>query len=163
VLSRSDERGLLSFDLGCDGSATGLLEVTAGGSRLPPTGATIAAGDHYLKMQGKEVFRRAVRIIVDSARATLDRAGLDASDVDWFVPHQANLRIIDAAANRLGISNERTIVNIERFGNTSAASIPMAFAEAADDGRLHEDDLVLMSGFGAGMTWGSALVRWGRS
>jgi 3-oxoacyl-[acyl-carrier-protein] synthase-3 len=163
VLSRAPDEahGLLGWDLGCDGSATGLLGIPAGGSRMPATPDTIAAGEQYLKMQGQEVFRRAVRAVVDSAFATLERAGVEPGDVDWFVPHQANLRIIESAANRLGFPPEKTIVNIDRFGNTSAASIPLALAEAHDDGRLSPDDLVLMSGFGAGMTWGSALVRWG--
>ena len=162
VLGRAPgERGVLGWDLGCDGSATGLLGIPAGGSRMPATPETIAAGDQYLKMQGQEVFRRAVRAVVDSAFATLERAGVAASDVDWFVPHQANLRIIESAAHRLGFPPEKTIVNIDRFGNTSAASIPLALAEAHEDGRLSPDDLVLLSGFGAGMTWGSTLVRWG--
>ena len=114
-------------------------------------------------MQGQEVFRRAVRAVVDSARITLDRAGLTADDVDWFVPHQANLRIIEAAASRLKIPMERTIVNIETYGNTSAASIPLAMTEAVEDGRIDDGDVLLLSGFGAGMTWGSALLRWGRA
>jgi 3-oxoacyl-[acyl-carrier-protein] synthase-3 len=130
---------------------------------MPASPETIAAGEQYLKMQGQEVFRRAVRAVVDSARMTLDRAGVDASDVAWFVPHQANIRIIESASNRLGIDVTRTIVNIDRYGNTSAASIPLALAEAADDGRLREGDLVLLSGFGAGMTWASALLRWGKA
>jgi 3-oxoacyl-[acyl-carrier-protein] synthase III len=165
VLSRSpdDGPGLLGWDLGCDGSAAGLLEIPAGGSRKPATSETLAAGEQYLKMQGQEVFRRAVRVVVDSARTTLDRAGVASSDVAWFVPHQANIRIIESAASRLGFDEERTIVNIDRYGNTSAASIPLALAEAADDGRLRNGDLVLMSGFGAGMTWGSALIRWGKT
>jgi 3-oxoacyl-[acyl-carrier-protein] synthase-3 len=133
--------------LGCDGSAAHLLEI-------PP-------GDRYLKMMGQEVFRRAVRAVVDSARAALDRAGMKAEDVDWFVPHQANARIIDAAAQRLGIDRERTLVNIDRYGNTSSASIPLALFEAVDDGRIRDGDLVLCSGFGAGMTWASALIQWG--
>jgi 3-oxoacyl-[acyl-carrier-protein] synthase-3 len=164
VLSRSpdDGPGVLAWDLGCDGSAAGLLEIRAGGSRMPATPETIAAGEQYLKMQGQEVFRRAVRVVVDSARATLDRAGVSPADVAWFVPHQANIRIIESAASRLGIGGDRTIVNIDRYGNTSAASIPLALAEAADDGRLQDGDLVLMSGFGAGMTWASALLRWGK-
>jgi 3-oxoacyl-[acyl-carrier-protein] synthase III len=164
VLSRSPDEGpgVLAWDLGCDGSAAGLLEIRAGGSRMPATPETIAAGEQYLKMQGQEVFRRAVRVVVDSARTTLDRAGVASSDVAWFVPHQANIRIIESAASRLGFDEERTIVNIDRYGNTSAASIPIALAEAADDGRLSEGDLVLMSGFGAGMTWASALIRWGK-
>ena len=164
VLSRSpdDGPGVLAWDLGCDGSAAGLLEIRAGGSRMPATAETIAAGEQYLKMQGQEVFRRAVRVVVESARTTLDRAGVAASDVAWFVPHQANIRIIESASSRLGIAADRTIVNIDRYGNTSAASIPLALAEAADDGRLRDGDLVLMSGFGAGMTWASALVQWGK-
>jgi 3-oxoacyl-[acyl-carrier-protein] synthase-3 len=164
VLSRSpdDGPGVLAWDLGCDGSAAGLLEIRAGGSRMPATAETIAAGEQYLKMQGQEVFRRAVRVVVESARTTLDRAGVAASDVAWFVPHQANIRIIESASSRLGIAADRTIVNIDRYGNTSAASIPLALAEAADGGRLRDGDLVLMSGFGAGMTWASALLRWGK-
>jgi len=157
-----DGPGLLAFDLGCDGSLAGLLEVRAGGSRQPTTAETLDQGPRYLQMNGPEVFRRAVRVVVDSANATLARAGVASSSVDWFVPHQANARIIDAAAQRLGIPAERTIVNIDHYGNTSAASIPLALAEAADAGRLHPGDVVLFSGFGAGMTWGSALVRWGR-
>jgi 3-oxoacyl-[acyl-carrier-protein] synthase-3 len=157
-----DGPGLLAFDLGCDGSLAGLLEVRAGGSRQPTTAETLDQGLQYLQMHGPEVFRRAVRVVVDSANATLARADVASSSVDWFVPHQANARIIDAAAQRLGIPAERTIVNIDHYGNTSAASIPLALAEAADAGRIHPDDLVLFSGFGAGMTWGSALVRWGR-
>ena len=153
--------GVLAWDLGCDGSAAGLLEVPAGGSRLPASAATVAGREHYLKMAGQEVFRRAVRAVVDSATLTLERAGVEASDVAWFVPHQANARIIEAAANRLGFEPERTLVNIDRFGNTSSASIPLALFEAVDDGRVRAGDLVLCSGFGAGMTWASALLRWG--
>jgi len=156
-----DAPGLLAWDLGCDGSAASILHVPAGGSRLPASADTVAAGDHYMKMQGQEVFRRAVRAVVESAELTLDRAGLAASDVAWFVPHQANVRIIDAAASRLGIPPERTIVNIERYGNTSAASIPLALFEGVDDGRVRDGDILLLSGFGAGMTWATALMQWG--
>jgi len=165
VLAPSPENGpgLLAFDLGCDGSATHLLGIPAGGSRLPATPETIEEGLQYIKMQGQEVFRRAVRTVVESAGNTLTRAGVTPADVDWFIPHQANARIIEAAATRLGVAGERTIVNIDKYGNTSAASIPLAMAEAADDGRLRDGDLILMSGFGAGMTWGSALLRWGRA
>jgi 3-oxoacyl-[acyl-carrier-protein] synthase-3 len=152
--------GLLSWDLGCDGSAAGLLEIPAGGSRRPTTAETLAAGDQYLKMQGQEVFRRAVRAVVDSGRAALDRADMKPNDVDWFVPHQANARIIDAAAQRLGIDRERTLVNIDRYGNTSSASIPLALFEAVDEGRIRDNDIVLCSGFGAGMTWASAVLEW---
>ena len=102
------------------------------------------------------------RVVVDSARLALARASLKADDIDWFIPHQANLRIIEAAASRLGIPLERTVVNIQSYGNTSAASIPLAVSEAAEDGRLGEGSMALLSGFGAGMTWASAVLRWGR-
>jgi 3-oxoacyl-[acyl-carrier-protein] synthase-3 len=164
VLGRSPSDagvGLISWDFGCDGSAAGLLEVPAGGSRMPITAEAIAAGAQYLRMEGREVFRRAVRVVVDSSNATLERGDVEPSAVDWFVPHQANTRIIEAARQRLGIPAEKTIVNIERFGNTSAASIPLALTEAAEDGRLQPGDLVLLAGFGAGMAWASALLRWG--
>ena len=140
------EAGLLSWDLGCDGAAAPLLEVPI--------------GDRYMRMEGKEVFRRAVRIVVESASITLARAGLSAADVDLFVPHQANVRIIEASCSRLGIPMEKAAVNLDRYGNTSAASIPMALAEAADQGRVCPGDIVLLSGFGAGMTWASAVLRW---
>ena len=158
-----DQLGLLAWDLGCDGSAADLLGIPAGGSLHPTTEATVAGGLHYIKMQGQEVFRRAVRAVVDSAQATLDRAKVDVADVAWFVPHQANIRIIEAASARLGFPADRVVVNIDRYGNTSSASIPIAMAEAAERGDIVDGDLVLLCGFGAGMTWASALVRWGRA
>ena len=163
VLTRTagDAPSLIAWDLGCDGSAASILEIPAGGSRQPATAETVAARGHYMKMQGREVFRRAVRAVVESATVTLERAGLGIDDVAWFVPHQANVRIIEAAAQRLGIPPERTLVNIERYGNTSSASIPLALFEAVDDGRVRDGDLLLLSGFGAGMTWASALMQWG--
>ncbi len=139
--------GLQSWDLGCDGSASGILAI-------PP-------GERFIRMEGQEVFRRAVRAVVASANNALHAAGCTAGDVDLFVPHQANARIISMAGDRLGIPSERTMVNVDRYGNTSAASVPLALAEAADDGRLHDGDLVLLSGFGAGMTWATAILRWG--
>ena len=148
VLARSATApGLLAWDLGCDGSAAGLIEIPFGGQ--------------YMKMQGQEVFRRAVRAITDSSATTLERAGVSVSEVAWFVPHQANLRIIEAAAKRIGFSTERTITNVEHYGNTSSASIPLALFEAVDDGRVQDGDIVLCAGVGAGLTWGSALFRWG--
>ena len=164
VLSASpdDGPGILGWELGCDGSGAGLLELPAGGSRLPTSAETVANREHFIKMQGPEVFRRAVRIVIESAKTTLDRSGFTVDDVTWFAPHQANARIIEAAAARLDIPMERTLVNIDRYGNTSAASIPLVLSEAADDGRIADGDLVLLSGFGAGLTWGSALIRWGR-
>lgn len=157
---RPDAGGLLGFDLGCDGSAAGLLEIRAGGSRRPTSEQTLADREQYLKMDGGQVFKRAVRAVVDSATLTLGRSGVPAEDVAWFVPHQANGRIIDAAAQRLGFGPERVLQNIDRYGNTSSASIPLALFEAVDDGRVKEGDLVLCAGFGAGMTWASALIEW---
>jgi len=162
VLRRTNEGpGLLAWDLGCDGSAAGILEVPAGGSRKPSTPENVAAGEHYLKMAGQQVFKKAVRVVVESANHTLGRAGVSADDVRWFVPHQANARIIDAAGERLGFGPDRTLMNLERFGNTSSASIPLALFEAVDEGRVQEGDLILCSGFGAGMTWASVLFHWG--
>lgn len=137
---------LLAWDAGTDGSLRSILEVPVGG--------------RWLQMDGGEVFRRAVRVVCDSAAATLGRAGVAAADVDLFVPHQANTRIIDAVTTRLGIPADRTVSNLDRWGNTSAASIPIAIAEAAEAGRLRPGALVLVSGFGAGMSWSSALLRW---
>ena len=159
----ADPPGLLAWDLGCDGSAAELIQMRGGGSRLPTSAATVAAGEHFVRMDGAEVFRRAVRLVVSSASAALERAGIGAQEVDLFVPHQANARIIAAAAQRLGLRPERVATNIDRYGNTSAASIPLALAEAADAGRLHDGDLVLCTAIGAGMAWGSALLRWGES
>ena len=139
--------GLQAWDFGCDGSASSILAI-------PP-------GNQFIQMDGQEVFRRAVRAVIASAATALARAGCTAAEVDLFVPHQANARIITLAADRLGISSERTMVNVDRYGNTSAASVPLALAEAAEAGRLHDGDVVLLSGFGAGMAWASAVLRWG--
>lgn len=128
---------------------------------MPTTVENLAAGEHWLRMEGQEVFRRAVRAMVESGASTLRSAGVSVSDVSLFVPHQANARIIEAAASRLGLEPARVFMNIDRYGNTSAASIPIALTEAADVGRLADGDLVLISGFGAGFSWASALLRWG--
>ncbi len=140
-----DEPSLMATDLGVDGTAYDLLTCEHGG---------------FMQMDGKEVFRRAVRITVESARTTLARANLTPDDITLFVPHQANVRIIEAVGERLGIPMERTSVVLDRTGNTSSASIPLALVEAADSGRIKPDQYVLLSGFGAGMTWASAVVRW---
>jgi 3-oxoacyl-[acyl-carrier-protein] synthase III len=137
---------LLGWDLGCDGSLRHLLDQDHGG---------------YLQMNGKEVFRQAVRVMVDSSRKALDQAGLKPSDVSLLVPHQANTRIIDAACDRLGIPIERNALVLERTGNTSAGSVPLALVDAIEHDRVHDGDHVLLCGFGAGMTWASAVLRWG--
>ena len=138
---------VLSYDLGVDGSAASLLYADHGG---------------HIHMEGREVFRRAVRTEMVSIERVLADAGIGPDDVDLFVPHQANVRIIEAVNERLGLPMERTAIVLDHTGNTSAASIPLALAEAADSGRLAEGDTVLLSGFGAGMTWASAVIRWGR-
>ncbi|HEX6421958.1 MAG TPA: beta-ketoacyl-ACP synthase 3 [Acidimicrobiales bacterium] len=153
--------GLLASDLVGDPAGVGLLVVPAGGAARPASVATVAAGEHHLRMDGREVFRRAVRAVEASIARTLDRAGCTADEVTLFVPHQANARIVDAVLSRTGLAAERTSSTIDRFGNTSAASIPLALAEAAAAGTVADGDLVLMCGFGAGLTVGTALWRWG--
>ncbi len=153
--------GLVATDLVGDPLGVDLLVVPAGGSARPATAETVAAGDHHLRMDGREVFRRAVRAVAASIGRTLDRAGCTPDDVALFVPHQANARIVDAVLARTGLATERTSSTIDRFGNTSAGSIPIALAEAADAGTVAEGDLVLLCGFGAGLTVGTALWRWG--
>jgi 3-oxoacyl-[acyl-carrier-protein] synthase-3 len=140
------EDRFLSWDLGADGSARSILQADRGG---------------YVTMEGREVFRRAVRLTVDSGNIALERAKCTADEIAMFIPHQANVRIIDAAAQRIGISPAHTAVAMERTGNTSAGSIPLALTDVADAGRLHDGDLVLLSGFGAGMSWASTVIRWG--
>ncbi|HEX6476356.1 MAG TPA: beta-ketoacyl-ACP synthase 3 [Acidimicrobiales bacterium] len=154
--------GVLAWDLGSDGTGYSLLEVPAGGSRTPTTVETVAEGAHWIRMDGSELFRRAVRVMADSGAAALAKAGLSPADVALFVPHQANVRIIDACASRLGIDAGRVAVNVDRYGNTSAASVPLALAEAVEAGQLTDGDIVLLGGIGAGLTWASVVVRWGR-
>ena len=153
--------GLLASDLVGDPAGVDLLVVPAGGSARPASAATVAAREHYLRMDGREVFRRAVRAVTASIGRTLDRAGCTPDDVALFVPHQANARIVDAVLSRTGLAPERTSSTVDRYGNTSAGSIPIALAEAADAGTVASGDLVLMCGFGAGLSVGTALWRWG--
>lgn len=159
-VGEDDGRGIIGFDLGNDPGGTDLLSLPAGGSRRPATSETVAGGEHFLRMNGREVYRFATRIIVSSALQVLKKHGLGVEDIDLFVPHQANIRIIDAAARKLGIPPEKVFTNLERYGNTSCASIPLCLDEAGQAGRLKAGDLVLMVGFGAGLSWGSCLVRW---
>lgn len=140
-----DEGQLISWDLGLDGSRREILSAELGG---------------FIQMDGREVFKRAVRVLVHSAERTLEQAKVRADEIKLLVPHQANIRIIQAACDRLGIEHERAAIVLHRTGNTSSASIPLALVDAIAHGRLEPDDLVLLAGFGAGMTWGSALIRW---
>lgn len=155
------EYGVLATYLGSDGSGAESLYIPAGGSRQPVTTEAVAAGEHYLRMAGNEVFKFAVRIMEDATREVLRRAELTADDIDLFIPHQANVRIIDAAAKRLGVKEDRIIVNVERYGNTSAASIPIALGEAVEAGRIRAGHRIVCVGFGAGLTWGAVALRWG--
>jgi 3-oxoacyl-[acyl-carrier-protein] synthase III len=160
VIERVPRDGFLGFELGADGAGGKDLNLPAGGSRMPTTAETVATGAHYVHMNGREVFKFATRVLVSSARDVLEQCELSLEDVDVYVPHQANVRIIDHAVGKLGIPKEKVIVNVDRYGNTSSASVPLALAEAAVTGRMKTGDIVLMTGMGAGLTWGSAVMRW---
>jgi 3-oxoacyl-[acyl-carrier-protein] synthase III len=153
-------RGILSYSLGNEAEGQEVLRIPAGGSRLPTSAETVANGDHYLKMVGREVFKFAVRALVDSSEEAVRRAGLTMGDIDLAIPHQANMRIIEAAAKRLDLPADRFFCNVQNYGNTSAATIPLAMDEAVRDGRLVEGNTVLLSSFGAGLSWGSMVLRW---
>ena len=154
VLEPVETGGFLGFELGADGGGGDSLWLPGSGSRH------FENADKLVKMNGREVFKFATRVMVSSASKVLDECGLTVDDIDVYVPHQANKRIIDHAAGKLGIPAEKIVVNVDRYGNTSSGSIPLALADAAADGRLHEGELVLMTGMGAGLTWGSALIEW---
>ncbi len=152
--------GILSYQMGSEGCGGEMLCVPAGGSRVPLTPDVYATGLQYMTMDGRNVYKWAVRVIVDSAKQVLDEARVDASDVALVVLHQANQRIIDSAASELNVPAEKVFVNLEQYGNTSAGSIPLAMDEAARSGKVQPGDLVLLCGFGAGLAWGTALMRW---
>jgi 3-oxoacyl-[acyl-carrier-protein] synthase-3 len=154
VLEPSDDGGFLGFELGADGAGGRHLWLPGSGSRV------FEDPDRLVKMNGPEVFKFATRVLVSSAEKLLDECGLTIDDVDVYVPHQANVRIIDHAARKLGVPKERVVVNVDRYGNTSSGSIPLALADAEADGRLEPGAVVLMTGMGAGLTWGSALTKW---
>jgi 3-oxoacyl-[acyl-carrier-protein] synthase-3 len=154
VLEVGPDKGFLGFELGADGAGGASLWLPGSGSRH------FDDPDGYVKMNGREVFKFATRVLVQSAQDLLDRCGMTIEDVDLYIPHQANVRIIDHATRKLGVPSERVVINVDRYGNTSSGSIPLALADAAADGRLKPGELVLMTGMGAGLTWGSALIRW---
>ena len=161
VLMPGDENHrIVHSKLGSDGTYGNLIEMPAGGSRLPATEETVRNHLHTIHMKGNEVFKLGVRGMADVALDVLTEAGYGTKDIALLVPHQANLRIIEATAKRLEIPMEKVFTNIHKYGNTSAASVPLALDEARKEGRLHEGDLVLMVVFGGGLTWGAALVRW---
>jgi 3-oxoacyl-[acyl-carrier-protein] synthase-3 len=160
VLERVDEGGFLGFELGADGAGGIHLSLPAGGSRLPTSAETVAQEQHFVQMNGREVFKFATRVLVTSAEKLLEECSVAVDEVDVYVPHQANVRILDHAASKLGIPRERMVVNVDRYGNTSSGSIPLALADAASDGLLRPGSVVLMTGMGAGLTWGSSLIEW---
>ena len=151
---------VISVFLGADGANSHLLSMPAGGSRKPASHATVDAREHFLRMDGREVFKLAVYGMIAAARGALARAGLTAGDLALVIPHQANLRIIEAVAERLEVSRDRVFVNVDRYGNCSAATTIVALDEAKRQGRLKTGDHVLLLAFGAGMTWGGAVIRW---
>ena len=160
VLEPVERGGFHAFELGADGAGGMDLFMPAGGSRRPASAETVAAREHYVKMNGREVYKFATRVLVSSAEAVLETAGKDVGDVDLYVPHQANVRIIEHAARKLKIESERVFVNADRYGNTSSASIPLALGDARASGRLKDGALVLMTGMGSGLTWGSSVITW---
>ena len=154
VLEVVPDQGFVGFELGADGAGGENLWLPGSGSRR------FDESEKYVKMNGREVFKFATRILVQSAEDLLAKCELTIDDVDLYIPHQANMRIIDHATRKLGVPSERVVINVDRYGNTSSGSIPLALADAAADGRLRPGQLVLMTGMGAGLTWGSTLIRW---
>lgn len=157
---RKAEHGIMASAMGSDGSLAELLMLPGGGSRNPASEKTVREGMHYMKMAGREVFKHAVNNMVSAAKDALAKSNLSVDDVNWIIPHQANLRIIDAIADRLGAPREKLVVNLDRCGNTSAATIIVALDELARSGRLKKHDKVLMVAFGGGFTWGAVVVEW---
>lgn len=161
VLSARDgTSGILATSLRSDGSMADYIQVPAGGTMMPASERTVREHLHYIRMKGNETFKIAVRSIEEVSREVLAASGLSASDIDHYIPHQANRRIIEAVGTRLGLRPDQVYINIDRVGNTSSASIPIALDEAVRAGRIHTGDTVLFAAFGAGLTWGAALLRW---
>ena len=161
VLKSSDSKGgVLSSLTRSDGSGGDLLTIPAGGSHMPATVETVQQGLHFVQMNGREVFRFATRVIDKATREVVEKAGLKLDDIDLFIPHQANLRIIQAAARSLALKEDRIFVNLDRYGNTSSASIPIAICEAVEKGRIKPGNQIVMVGFGAGLTWAAVTVQW---
>lgn len=160
VLVRGDAEDSIAFDLGNDGAGMPCLNMPAGGARMPASEETVRDRQHFLKMNGHEVFRFALRTVVRSCHGALGAAGLGIEEIDLFVPHQANLRIIDSVAERLGLSPDKIVTTLQELGNTSCASIPLCLAAAEEDGRLLAGKRLLLTGFGAGLSWGSCVLTW---
>ena len=160
VVGRCEDRKILSSFMGADGSGADLLKLPAGGSRLPATGETVKNKLHFLKMEGNEVFKIAVRIMVNAANEAIKKAGLKPEEVSLFIPHQANIRILLAVAKRLGVPEEKIFMNIERYGNMSAASTAVALVEAGKEKKIKKGDNVVLVAFGGGLTYGASAIKW---
>ncbi len=160
VIGPSEKHLLLAIEVGADGTGGQVLQQPAGGSRHPATAETVAARQHFIRMDGQEVFKFAVSKVPEATLSLLHRAGLTPADIAWFVPHQANKRIIDSVAKKLGLAAEQVVINLQRYGNVSNGSIPIAFAEAAESGTFLPGQRILLAGFGGGLTWGTGLVQW---
>lgn len=161
VMSASEnDSGLLSFQLGADGAGGKYLYLPGGGAKVPATHESVDSRLHYIKMEGSDVFKFAVRAMESSSVTAIEKAGLEIADVDYLVPHQANIRIIQAAAKKLNLSMDKVQVNLNEYGNMSAASIPVALDEAVRENKIKKDDNVVMVGFGGGLTWASCVMKW---
>jgi len=160
----NEGRGILSSFSGSDGNLAGLLSIPGGGSRSPASADTLKERLHFMKMSGNEVFKHAVRCMCDASKRVVKQSGLTLEDVDWIIPHQANMRIVQAIGNRLGDKGlEKFCINLDRVGNMSAASVPVALDEYVRDGRIKKGDIVLMVAFGGGFTWGATVLEWSRA
>jgi 3-oxoacyl-[acyl-carrier-protein] synthase-3 len=160
VTGSQSEQGILTAHLNSNGKLADALHIPSGGSASPPSNDTVANKEHFIRMNGREIFKYAVRYLSDASLQALESTGLRAEDVDVVVPHQANLRILDAVAKRVGIPMDKFILNLERVGNTSSASIPIALDEAIRSNNIKENDVILMIALGGGLSWGSTLIKW---
>ncbi|OIO32974.1 MAG: 3-oxoacyl-ACP synthase [Candidatus Omnitrophica bacterium CG1_02_40_15] len=160
VVGKSKDRRIISYFIGCDGSGSNLLRLPAGGSRIPTTEETVKAKLHFLKMEGNEVFKIAVKVMADAANKAITKAGLLCSDIDLLIPHQANIRILMAVAKKMGLPEEKIFLNIEKYGNMSSASTAVALAEADKEHKIKKGDNVALVAFGAGLTYGAVVIKW---
>ena len=160
VVGKSKDRRILSYFIGCDGSGGNLLRLPAGGSRTPATEETVKNKLHFLKMEGNEVFKLAVKVMADAANKAVTKAGLLCSDINLLIPHQANIRILMAVAKKIGLPEEKIFLNIEKYGNMSSASTAVALAEAGKEQRIKKGDVVTLVAFGAGLTYGAVVIEW---
>ena len=162
IIIKKDQKGknMISFDFGSDGSGSDLLKIPAGGSRLPTSNKTIEQKQHFIKMEGKKVYKFAKKMMVNSVIESLEKVNLTRKDIDLLIPHQANISILKAVAKKLHLPLEKIMINLEKYGNTSAASIPIALDEAISQGKINEGDIIVLTAFGAGLTWGAIVIRW---